>query len=520
MDGMFPWTATRKSFFLLAGVFIFSLAFRLALISKGPYNLDTLNLAIQSQRTIETGRLQHLFGSGYPLTVLLGAFFISAAGLFGVADPVFAVNLMSVIFSAGAVALIYLVAEQRFGRTAAVLAAASFSLCPIFLSLSVYGMNHAPEMFFLLACVFFLQRFLDNNHRRDLLVSAVLFGAMGAARLQDMGLLFPAMCFFVLLGQAEGPEPARASRKSRVLSVILFSFLAAGTAAAFHLPYFLQDNPEYGANLSRFWQAGFQHKYLGILTPHLLIAGDHLAENFTWPGLILSLLGLALIVRQGVTRGVFFLLWIAGPLFFYGNHRFIINPRFLCVILPPLVIGQGYVMAKLLRKYPLARWVLIPVFVFMIYGTFSRVYPVLKFRHEHALLPDFVRWVAANVEPDARVIVADEGLFYKYYTPCRVLYRPADVLRAAPEDLARFRDEMDALLDQDVPVYITTASLFAYDRDHHFSGFLKSHFRGERIGSHYYEDWHMGSAQIQVFLFDLYRVRKGLRAEGNKKGNR
>jgi hypothetical protein len=501
-------STTRKSLLILAGVFIFSLAVRLALISKGPYNLDTLNLAIQSQRTLETGRLHHLFGTGYPLTVLLGALFILAVDIFTVADPVFAVNLMSVIFSAGAVALIYLVAEERFSRTAAAWAAVSFSLCPIFLSLSVYGMSHAPEIFFLLFSVLLSQRFFKNGRFPDMVLSAACFGAMGAARLQDMVLLFPAMCFWVMFGQPAATGLSRISLK-RGLRLTVFFLVSVGTAVAFHLPYFVQNNQAYGENLSQFWQRGLQDKYLGVLTPRLLVAVNHLAENFTWPGLILSLLGLALIVRQG-RRGIFFLLWIAGPLFFYGNHRFIINPRFLSVILPPLAIGQGYVMAKVIRKYPLARWVLIPVLTLMIFSPFSRVYPVLKFRHEHALLPEFVRWVAAKVEPGARIITADEALFYKYYTSCEILPRPADVLRSAPEDLARFYNTLDALLARDVPVYITTASLYAYDRDRHFSGFFKSQYDGERVGSHYYEDWHMGSAQTQVFLFDLYRVRKAV----------
>jgi hypothetical protein len=507
-------STTRKNFLMLAGVFILSLAVRLALISKGPYNLDTLNLVIQSQKTIETGILQHLFGTGYPLTVLLGALFILAGKIFAVPDPVFAVNLMSVVLSSGGVALLYRMTEECFGRLPAVLAAVSLSLCPIFLALSVYGNTHAPAIFFLLSGVLFFRRFLKNNRGRDMIVSAVFFGAMGAARLQDLALVFPAMCFGVMFGQPVGTGLPRSSLKSRLKALAAFFLIAAATAGAFHLPYIFQNNQEYGVNLWRFWQAGFQDKYMGILSPRLLVAGKHLADNFTWLGLMISFAGLLLTGRKNMSLGIFLLFWIAGPLVFYGNHRFIINPRFLSVILPPLAIGQGYLTAEVIRKYPLARLALIPVFVLMIFLPCLRGYPALKFRHEHALLPDFVRWVAASVEPGARVIAADEALFYKYYTPCRVLYRPADVLRAAPEDLARFKDTVDALLDQQIPVYITTASLYAYDRDRHFSGFFKSQYDGERVGSHYYEDWHMGSARTQVFLFDLYRVRKAAGAAG------
>ena len=506
---------TRKSLLILAGIFVLSLALRLALISKGPYNLDTLNLAIKAQETLQTGRLQHLFGSGYPLTVLLGAFFIIAVNFWGVSDPVYAVNLMSVVLSAGSVALLYLIAEGLAGRRAAVFASVSFSLCPIFLALSVYGKSHAPGLFFLLLSVFALLRFVKNGRRLNLIISAVFFGAMGAARLQDMFLLLPAMCFFVVFGLPFETGLSLKFRISRIKLLAIFCLIAGGTAAAFHLPYFLQNDNEYSTNLLRFWQAGFKDKYLGILTPRLLTAGKHLVDNFTWPGLIISCFGLIRIGRKNISLGFFLFLWIAGPLMFYGNHRFVINPRFLLVLLPPLVISQGYLLGTWIKKYPAARIVIIPAFVLMTGLACSRVYPALKFRHEQALLPDFVRWVAAGIEPDARIIVTDEGLFYKYYTTGQVLYRPADVIRSTSEELDAFRQTVDALLDQQIPVYITTASLYAYDRDRHFSDFFMKHYEGELVGSHYYEDWHLGSAATQVFLFDLYRVRKGPRMAGH-----
>ena len=508
---------TRKSVLILAGVFFLSLALRFALISKGPYNLDTLNLAIKAQETLKTGRLQHLFGSGYPLTVLLGALFILVTKMSGGADPVYAVNLMSVVLSALSVALLYRIADNLFGFWAAVFASVSFSLCPIFLSLSVYGKSHAPGMFFLLLSVLFLLRFLRQPCRRDLVFSAVFFGAMGAARLQDMFLLFPAMGFGVLFGQFLEPGfPFRGGRKN-LKFLAVFCLVAGGTAAAFHLPYILQKGGEYNSNVQLFWKLGFKDLYMGFFSPLLLMAGQHLVDNFTWPGLVTILTGFFLICRKNLSFGIFLLLWVFGPLFFYGNHRFIINPRFLVVILPPLVLCQGYVLGTWSLKFRTARFVMIPVFFSMLFLTVSQVYPALKFRHDHALLPDFVRWVAASVEPDAQVIVADEALFYRYYTNCRVFYRPAHPIRTTQEELDQFKQTVDALLDQNIPVYITTASLFAYDRDRHFSDFFMSQYEGELIGSHDYEDWHLGSATTQVFLFDLYRVRKGPR--GMRKEN-
>ena len=71
-----------------------------------------------------------------------------------------------------------------------------------------------------------------------------------------------------------------------------------------------------------------------------------------------------------------------------------------------------------------------------------------------------------------------------------------------------FKKELDGLLLRNVSVYITTASLYAYDRESQFSGFIKQYYDGERVGTHLYEDWPKEEMELQVFPADLYRLRK------------
>ena len=80
-------------------IVLLSFILRLALLSKGPYNLDSFQLALIAQDSLDNLRYNFLHGTGYPLTVLFGSAFIFLTRLFGVTDPVISVNFMCVFFS-------------------------------------------------------------------------------------------------------------------------------------------------------------------------------------------------------------------------------------------------------------------------------------------------------------------------------------------------------------------------------------------------------------------------------------
>jgi hypothetical protein len=117
-------------------LFFASFLLRLALISKGPYHMDCLNLAIQVERTLSTQKLQPLFGFGYPLTVLSGVFFFWLTKFWGHADPVFAVNLMSVVFGSLCIPTFYAFIKRILDERTAILSSIALSLSPLFLALA------------------------------------------------------------------------------------------------------------------------------------------------------------------------------------------------------------------------------------------------------------------------------------------------------------------------------------------------------------------------------------------------
>jgi len=180
---------------------LFSFVIRFALISKGPYHVDCLSLAMVSQHLADNFQLKHQFGSGYPLTVILGALFIAFTRLFQITDPVYSVNLMSVVLSSLSVGVFYVLVERLLNKRTAVFAAVAFSLSPIFLGISVYGKSHIPSLFFLLLSVYFLTRNGEDRTIKDFWLSAVFMGFMGACRLQDMVLVAPAVTVYLMLGK-------------------------------------------------------------------------------------------------------------------------------------------------------------------------------------------------------------------------------------------------------------------------------------------------------------------------------
>jgi len=136
---------------------------RLAFLSKGPFHVDCLNLAINAEKTLNTLQMHYLFGPGYPLTVLLGAIFVGLAKIFAIADFVIAVNFVSVFFGALCILAHYSLVRKLLDESCAFFSSLMLSIFPIFLILSVYGNSHTPSLFFLLAGISSLLSFQTNG---------------------------------------------------------------------------------------------------------------------------------------------------------------------------------------------------------------------------------------------------------------------------------------------------------------------------------------------------------------------
>jgi len=501
-----------KPLIIPSALLILSFVLRFTLMSKGPYHGDSLNLALQAEQTILTGKLQmaHMW-MGFPLTVIISSIFIAVSKVFGINDPVLAVNFMSVVFGSLSVLLLYFLAKELLDRSTAIFSAILFSLSPICLGESVYGKSHTPSMFFLILGMYLLVKSFRTGLKNNILLAGVFLGCFGAARLHDLVLMaIPiSYLYFFIPGQNNIPN-AEEKTVPDGKTFIIFYLTIILTVAVFYLPYFIQtNNPIKIRNIPYYFDYGVTQNFIGIFSYKIFKGFLFLKQNFTVYGLGMAAGGLILLAIKRLKILGFLLAWFLIPFLFYANLKMTVTSRYFLLVLPPVCIMQGYLLHKFTEKKFLLKAAAYGVLILLSCTMYNSIYRTLKFRHDHALLPEFAQWVGKNTEPHAKVIAADEGLFIQHYGSRSLIYRPASgVLGYAEDQLNQFAADIDAMLENNMPVYITTVSLYSYDRGAEFSSFFKDHYSGELIGKHYYEDYHQGAMKLSIILCSLYRVRK------------
>ena len=493
-----------KSWSIPLVLFLFSFILRFSLISKGPYDIDCLELALQSEEALRTLSLPYLHGAGYPLNVILGAVFIFLGRLFFISDPVICVNFMSVVLSSFCIVFQYLLTKRFFDETAAILSAFMLSIAPVFLGLSVYGANQIPFMLFLLGGLNLLVAYTQNGLKKYLWGSAIVFGLMTACREHDTILMSVALSFLFFFGT---DKIKTNSIKERMPLFVSFWLIIIFIAFIFHLPFLMHShNAPFFSQFGKYVSDGLWRNFLGLFSSRLKIAFMYLVESLTWIGLLIALLGLTSQYQKRRALFFFFVLWIGVSFLFYGNLHTTVTARYFIMILPAFIMAQSYVFSQFMQRNKPLQLLSLLLFLGIFFALFMKMYPLLSLRHERALLPEFARWVKENTEPNAQIIVADERLFIEYYAKRQTFGRPMSIYGSSAAELEEFKIRLDQALAENIPVYITAAGMLAYNKNAHFTNFLREYYRAEFIGENLYEDWHWGATYQQVFPIALTRI--------------
>lgn len=485
-------------------LFVFAFGIRFMFINKGPFHYDTLELALKSQKTLETFILQYQHGAGYPLTVLFGSFFIFIFKIFGVTDPVFCVNFMSVVCGALGVLFLFFFVEKLLdgslspaaqtaadGRTpfhAAIFSAVLFACFPPHVAISTFGKSFALSICLSLVSAFYMLRYIQEGKGLYFLFSAFFLGFCGAVRLPDVLAIVPIL---FLLMASKMPLLFRIRRSA------LFSLIALGTTSLYYIPMFMDQG------LSQFiyvLSVKEQAKFCGPLSWISKYSFGWLIEIFGRPGILLTLAGLGLLMIDRRRREYrFLLLWFLTFQLYYGNIS-CANPRYLVIAWMPLVVAQGYFLGRFRGRIFYLAFLAVLV---MALANLARYGPVLSFRHERALQVEFAQWVARMTPPDAVLIALDESEFLSYYGRRTVVQRPIGSDKKAIN--AFFDDVLDKMLEEGRPVYLVS-SAWAYDDDGVFKKTLLKRYDVLVLGRRMNEDWHHALLN-QVLLFEwLNRV--------------
>lgn len=486
---------TCRSWILPLTLLLFSFTLRIFLISKGPYHVDCLALAINAQKTYTDHTLHYQFGTGYPLTVLAGTLFIGLTNFFSINDPVFAVNLMSVWLSSLTVLIFFLLLKNTFNKLTAFLGATALSLHPIFLTLSVYGNSHVVSLFFFLLSLYFLTH---SQIKYKNILFPLSLGLMGAARLQDMALiLIPTGILWFK------------TQKNFQLKTFLNCFVAAIVIAiSFHLPYLSGDGQSsYTSQLKNFIALGLTSNFLGLFSSYLPKSIHVIFFTTTYVSTVIAGFGLYKIYQVTPRIGVFLTAWFLCPLLFYGNVMTLV-PRFLLIATVPVIIAAAYGFHLLLiNKSSLQKIVVGAAFILMLaLPLVTNILPILQFRHTHALLPDWAAFIGKNTEHNAEIIVGDEQLFVIYYGKRRTFWRDINSFEGQPEEFAKFKDSLSANLNNNIPLYITESALCTSDPAQGLLNYMRNNYRLEPRGKQKIENWHSGEMQLEIVPDSLYRI--------------
>lgn len=402
---------------------------------------------------------------------------------------------MSVVFSSCCIPLFYQIVKKIFDSQTALLGALFLSLSPIFLAVSIYGMSHAPALFFLLLGIFFLLSFRDNRDNKMLAWAGISTGLLGGARIQDMILM--SIPLTLLLSAVSSRMPL----KFRVKNFCIFWFMAALFSLLLHLPYAInKDSSHYFSQLKNFWQMGTHEYFYPFCHECHLAILNYFFLNSELSGLLLALLGLGLFLAAKNQFSLFYLLWILCPLLYYGNVVTLV-PRYLLILLPPLCIAQGYLLNRLLTKNIWFKIFSITIFLITISLPLNRIYPTLLLRHQYALLPDYARWINEITEKRSIIICADECGFIEYYG-----HRPI-MNKVDSNQFPKYKEKLDDLLREGYSIYATPGGLFAYDSKRNFSNFLLNNYEIIIAGRHPYEDWHQGCLKQRVYSSRLFQIK-------------
>ncbi|OGX27416.1 MAG: hypothetical protein A2787_00930 [Omnitrophica WOR_2 bacterium RIFCSPHIGHO2_01_FULL_48_9] len=494
-------------------ILLLSFALRLSLISKGPYHQDSLWLVVQAEKTLETGQLQQYFGVGFPLTVLLASLFIFVMKFLAGSDPVWAVNFMSVVLSSLGIFVFYFFIKRLLDERTAVMGALALSVNPLFLGLSVYGKNYMPMLFFLFLGLLFLLRFRDAASYKDYFISAVMFGCMGASRIHDLVWMFVPVSYLLVVVLREHAVVTKVRPPEILKSFTIFWLTVSGTILIFYLPLLLQSGA--GEQIFSIRHAVREHVfeyYMGIFSRRTPQGLQFIVEAVSLLGIGLAIGGLGQLYHKRRPVFIFLLLWFIFPTLYYANLHTTLAHRHLLLAVPPLLIAQGFLISEIGQKRLALKVAAYGVFVIMSCLLLASIYPTLKTRHHHSYIAEFAQWTAVHTEPNAVIVANDDAGFFTYYGKRKTLAKPAAPIGKkwdlADADLRAFKEQVDQLLAQNIPVYITTVSLLAYDGGGKFVDFMDEHYCFEKIGTHPYEDWHGGELRSQIFMIELYRIVK------------
>lgn len=494
----------KKHVLIPIAIFVLAFALRFYFKGAGLFHTDSVIEAMRVEATVREASLQYMHHPGYPgQVVLTTVFFIMHKILAGAASAEFAATFASILFgSLGVVAIYYLAKEVTGSMEAAVFSAVILAFLPVHFSITTYAKNHGASSFLLLSAMFYAFRGVNIKSFKLKILSSLLLGFSITVRLSNI-LFLPilALVFWKDL------FPIRIEKKDELMSVKFTDLGKTATDLAIvFVPAAFVFLILYAKMITTdgfypIFYAGMQDsRFMGLFTKFLTMSLEWFMFSMTWPGLILAVIGVPLLYKKKPYVTGVMVVWALVCIFYLGNLR-TISPRFLIPAFMPLIILAGVSLATLYEKKEAAKILAAVILVVLVGMMFTKILPVVSYRHEYCGPCEVGKYVKANTPENAVIIVMDQSYHIRYYGN-----RTTTSHSNWAQDLEGDMNKFHRITAEGKTLYIVTDGLGYDTSDGAFRRRLQDEFMITEIGTVEDDDWHRDTIFLQKHDSTLFRL--------------
>ena len=495
----YPSTDYRDALWIGGALFVVSVAIRLWYQNAGLFLFDSVVIAEAVERSFESGTLQGQINGRHGSVLANLALYVPWRLLTGGTSAEQTVLWTNILCGALAVPAFFGLTSRLMGdRLVAAIAAASFSLSPVYLSVTTYGKPHGLEVLTLCGALYFVLRARDSGRLRDLVFASTIQGFAILCREAAL-ILLPLFFLLYFSPRIQRGWPwlrfAEGSLAPRRLAALLLPLALIGLVAwvtflgdVVFQTFFAPNSKTVG------FKSPFEIRSSGIR------AGYDLLTDLAYVGLPLAVTGFALCVRNCKRRdaAVFLLVW-AAALIFVGNASGY-WPRMLAPLTPPWFALSGVALAALIRRVPWLGWGATLGFCTLL---FVQIQPVIAFRSEVSGEKAQALWLAERVPSDALILVVDDWVFVEYYTGLETRVHPG--ARASLDEQRAFVQSLVEEANAGRPIYALD-SAFWYDLRKRFRRALRARFELTTVDNAEFEDYHQSALKLNVLTSRLIKL--------------
>lgn len=477
--------------FLAVIAFVFGLCF----LNEGLFHFDTVVLAQALEKTYATHILQPAVQGRYGSVIvnLLVYFPFYLAGQ----NADFALRLSSILFQALSISVLFLLINELLqDEFTALITALLFMVTPFYFIPNTYGKEHGLSMFVFLLSLYLLRKGIAK--KSPILLSTSSFLIIFTITIREAMIITIPLYLFLYFQPEISPASwhvvvARERLSTRWLCAVFAPLVIMGAVilrlylGELIINSFSVASSGYCKFSGLFSRVlGYAFEDLGYATPLFLLY-------------VLSIFGIIMIIlKKGIFLFLFFISWFSLILFFGNTSCY--NSRCLDMVIIPVYVFSSYVLSALHKRKKLIAITL--VFFTSIY-MYSKMLPLLVYRHMYNGQKHFALFVKEKTEPNAIIIACDDGPFIEYYGKREVVGAPQD----NQEQVNKVVDKISLYLKKAVPVYLVGAA-FRYDLKKLFRNSLNSRFLHLEVGRALTEDYHFPELQLHIYPQQLFKIEQ------------